>query len=365
MQRKRRQWLHQQQTCPMSSGDRCTTRPTPSDTLLSLRKRLAEQTASPFEACLFKLKMLHACSKYMHLYQQQRYILPIQTYTRIYICIYLCCGFLLRILSGTSMNPILIKWISCVRFCKICLVTVVYLQVRMENKLDEHELLRVQLEALDYQEKHGVLLTEGDFYYRYPQSFDPSARPKPDGEDGQPQWAPFREQGIAGPSLSTVQAAGGQGGGPIYGAQDGGETQSQWQSWLQRQRRRGWYSSTTLVYSTLFGAVVGASNFTTYWQQLQIWRSSMFFLPYLLFLFTVGLPTLQLEVRKLGAAFAVQTTDRCVALQQIATHIVGLPASIEQGGPDGVCAYLFCSSFLGISCVALLSSRTRSSAVGW
>lgn len=168
----------------------------------------------------------------------------------------------------------------------------------MENKLDEHELLRVQLEALDYQEKHGVLLTEGDFYYRYPQSFDPSARPKPDAEDGQPQWAPFRDPGGAGPSLPTGQGSGGQGGGPIYGAQEGGETQSQWQSWLQRQRRRGWYSSTTLVYSTLFGAVVGASNFTTYWQQLQIWRSSMFFLPYLLFLFTVGLPTLQLEVRR-------------------------------------------------------------------
>ncbi|CDJ59225.1 transporter, putative [Eimeria maxima] len=169
-------------------------------------------------------------------------------------------------------------------------------KVRMENKLDEHELLRVQLEALDYQEKHGVLLTEGDFYYRYPQSFDPSARPKPDAEDGQPQWAPFRDPGGAGPSLPTGQGSGGQGGGPIYGAQEGGETQSQWQSWLQRQRRRGWYSSTTLVYSTLFGAVVGASNFTTYWQQLQIWRSSMFFLPYLLFLFTVGLPTLQLEL---------------------------------------------------------------------
>ncbi|CDI82783.1 transporter, putative [Eimeria praecox] len=168
-------------------------------------------------------------------------------------------------------------------------------KVRMENKLDEHELLRVQLEALDYQEKHGVLLTEGDFYYRYPQSFDPSARPKPDGEDGQPQWSPFRDSGVAGPALSSVPASGGQGG-PLYGGQEGGETQSQWNSWLQRQRRRGWYSSTTLVYSTLFGAVVGASNFTTYWQQLQIWRSSMFFLPYLLFLFTVGLPTLQLEL---------------------------------------------------------------------
>ncbi|CDJ68316.1 transporter, putative [Eimeria necatrix] len=168
-------------------------------------------------------------------------------------------------------------------------------KVRMENKMDEHELLRVQLEALDYQEKHGVLLTEGDFYYRYPQSFDPSARPKPDGGDAEPEWSPHREPTVAGSALPAAQPAEGQAG-TIYGAQEGGETLSQWQSWLQRQRRRGWYTSTTLVYSTLFGAVVGASNFTTYWQQLQIWRSSMFFLPYLLFLFTVGLPTLQLEL---------------------------------------------------------------------
>ncbi|KAL8455160.1 hypothetical protein Emag_000997 [Eimeria magna] len=169
-------------------------------------------------------------------------------------------------------------------------------KVRMENKLDEHELLRVQLEALDYQERHGVLLTEGDFYYRYPQSFDPSARPRLDSGDGQSEWPPLNQAGAAGTALTGVQASVGPSGqtGNLYGGLEPAP-QKQWYSWLQRQRRRGWYSSTTLVYSTLFGAVVGASNFTTYWQQLQIWGSSMFFLPYLLFLFTVGLPTLQLE----------------------------------------------------------------------
>ncbi|XP_026191807.1 sodium- and chloride-dependent betaine transporter [Cyclospora cayetanensis] len=167
-------------------------------------------------------------------------------------------------------------------------------KVRMENKMDEHELLRVQLEALDYQEQNGVLLTEGDFYYRYPQSFDPSARPRLDGGDGQPEWSSLKQQLAPGPTLSVIPQTGGQAG-ALYGTPEA-ETQNQWQSWLQRQRKRGWYTSTTLVYSTLFGAVVGASNFTTYWQQLQIWRSSMFLLPYLLFLFTVGLPTLQLEL---------------------------------------------------------------------
>lgn len=171
-------------------------------------------------------------------------------------------------------------------------------KVRMENKLDEHELLRVQLEALDYQEKHGVLLTEGDFYYRYPQSFDPSIRFKAEGADGQPEWSPLKQPSAAGAALSGVLPGGPPHGGPggsVYADQET-DTQSRWQNWLQRQRRRGWYASTTLVYSTLFGAVVGASNFSTYWQQLQIWRSSMFFLPYLVFLFTVGLPSLQLEL---------------------------------------------------------------------
>lgn len=168
-------------------------------------------------------------------------------------------------------------------------------KVRMENELDEHELLRVQLEALDYQEKHGVLLTEGDFYYRYPQSFDPSARPMLDGGEDQPEWSTLKQPSAVGAPL--VVPPGGPSG-PIGTISAGPEPAfpNLWNSWLQRQRRRGWYSSTTLVYSTLFGAVVGASNFTTYWQQLQIWRSSMFSLPYLLFLFTVGLPTLQLEL---------------------------------------------------------------------
>ena len=168
----------------------------------------------------------------------------------------------------------------------------------MENKLDEHELLRVQLEALDYQEKHGVLLTEGDFYYRYPQLFDPSARPKPDGGDGEPEWSALKQSSAAGATLTLPQAPGGPNAGQagaVYGGPDG-DPQTQWQSWLQRQRKRGWYTSTTLVCSTLFGAVVGASNFATYWHQLQMWRSSMVFLPYLFFMFTVGLPTLQLEV---------------------------------------------------------------------
>ncbi|KAL8436176.1 hypothetical protein ACSSS7_001906 [Eimeria intestinalis] len=170
-------------------------------------------------------------------------------------------------------------------------------KVRMENKLDEHELLRVQLEALDYQERHGVLLTEGDFYYRYPQSFDPSARPRLDSGDGQSEWSPRNQGGAAGAALTDMQPSVGPSGqtGNFYGSLEPAP-QKQWYTWLQRQRRRGWYSSTTLVYATLFGAVVGASNFTTYWQQLQIWGSSMFFLPYLLFLLTVGLPTLQLEL---------------------------------------------------------------------
>ena len=168
----------------------------------------------------------------------------------------------------------------------------------MGNKLDEHELLRVKLEALDYQEKHGVLLTEGDFYYRYPQLFDPSVRSKPDGGDGEPEWSALKQSSTVGATITLLQPPGGPNAGQAGAACGGpdGDRQTQWQSWLQRQRRRGWYTSTTLMYSTLFGAVVGASNFTTYWQQLQIWRSSMFFLPYLLFLFTVGLPTLQLEV---------------------------------------------------------------------
>lgn len=180
----------------------------------------------------------------------------------------------------------------------------------MENKLDEHELLRVQLEALDYQEKHGVLLTEGDFYYRYPQSFAPSVRPREDGADGQPEWSPFRQTSAMAATLTVTQGPVGGipgQGGALYGASEV-SPQNQWQNWLQRQRRRGWYSSTTLVYSTLFGAVVGASNFTTYWQQLQIWRSSMFFLPYLVFLFTVGLPTLQLEVGHPVMGFAPNDT---------------------------------------------------------
>ncbi|KAL8273837.1 hypothetical protein Esti_002160 [Eimeria stiedai] len=170
-------------------------------------------------------------------------------------------------------------------------------KVRMENKLDEHELLRVQLEALDYQDRHGVLLTEGDFYYRYPQSFDPSARPRLDSGDGQSEWSPLNQAAAAGAALTGMQPSVGPSGqtGNLYGGIEPAP-QKQWFTWLQRQRRRGWYSSTTLVYSTLFGAVVGASNFTTYWQQLQIWGSSMFFLPYLVFLFTVGLPTLQLEL---------------------------------------------------------------------
>ncbi|KAL8425737.1 hypothetical protein Efla_003115 [Eimeria flavescens] len=167
-------------------------------------------------------------------------------------------------------------------------------KVRMENKLDEHELLRVQLEALDYQEKHGVLLTEGDFYYRYPQSFDPSARPK---LDGHAEWCPLHQHSATGAAPTGTPPLVSQPGptGNLYGPPEPAP-HKQWLAWLQRQRRRGWYSSTTLVYSTLFGAVVGASNFTTYWQQLQIWGSSMFFLPYLLLLFTVGLPTLQLEL---------------------------------------------------------------------
>lgn len=173
----------------------------------------------------------------------------------------------------------------------------------MENKLDEHELLRVQLEALEYQEKHGVLLTEGDFYYRHPQSFDPAIRLKAEGAEGQPEWSLFRQPSATGVAITNVIPAGGAPLGGPHGAPAGGmyvdqeaDTQSRWQSWLLRQRKRGWYASTTLVYSTLFGAVVGASNFSTYWDQLQMWRGSMFFVPYLVFLFMVGLPSLQLEV---------------------------------------------------------------------
>lgn len=69
-----------------------------------------------------------------------------------------------------------------------------------------------------------------------------------------------------------------------------------WNAWVQKQRLRGWFTSEALYHMTVLGALVGASNFTTFWSQLQIWRSSMFFFPFILYVFVIGLPAIQTEV---------------------------------------------------------------------
>lgn len=69
-----------------------------------------------------------------------------------------------------------------------------------------------------------------------------------------------------------------------------------WNAWIQRQRARGWFTSEALYHMTVLGALVGASNFTTFWSQLQIWKSSMFFFPFVLYVLIIGLPAIQTEV---------------------------------------------------------------------
>ncbi|PFH31796.1 Sodium:neurotransmitter symporter family protein [Besnoitia besnoiti] len=69
-----------------------------------------------------------------------------------------------------------------------------------------------------------------------------------------------------------------------------------WRAWVQRQRQRGWFNNETLFYMTILGGIVGAGNFTTFWSQLQIWKSSMFFIPFVIYLFLVGIPAIQLEI---------------------------------------------------------------------
>lgn len=171
------------------------------------------------------------------------------------------------------------------------------MQVRLETKLDEHELLRVQLEALDSQEKSGAFLTDSDFYYRYPQCYElgPQLLGEDEASTAPPDWSVRRQVSTASPQVPPLptQTATPL---PVGGTGSDADFQSRWNLWLERQRARGWFPSSTLAYSTLLGAVVGASNFTAYWTHLQTWGTSMFVVPYIFYLFTVGLPALQLEV---------------------------------------------------------------------
>ncbi|CBZ49821.1 transporter, related [Neospora caninum Liverpool] len=92
-----------------------------------------------------------------------------------------------------------------------------------------------------------------------------------------------------------------------------------WNTWLQRQRERGWFASEALCFMTTLGAVMGAGTFTSFWSQLQIWRSLWFLVPYTIDFVTVGVPALQTELL-MGNLFR-GTTLKCFT--HISPNLVG------------------------------------------
>ncbi|KYF41347.1 transporter [Toxoplasma gondii ARI] len=92
-----------------------------------------------------------------------------------------------------------------------------------------------------------------------------------------------------------------------------------WNSWLQRQRQRGWFTSEALCFMTTLGAIMGAGTFTSFWSQLQIWRTLWFIVPYTVDFITVGIPALQTELL-LGNLFR-GTTVKCFT--QISPYMIG------------------------------------------
>ncbi|PFH31795.1 hypothetical protein BESB_022870 [Besnoitia besnoiti] len=100
----------------------------------------------------------------------------------------------------------------------------------------------------------------------------------------------------------------------------GGERHTlNWTDWIQRQRRRGWFANSALYFMTTLGAVMGAGTFTSFWSQLQTWKSLWFLVPYTLDFVFIGVPALHTEVL-LGNLFR-GTPVKCFT--QISRWLVG------------------------------------------
>ncbi|EPT32392.1 Sodium:neurotransmitter symporter family protein [Toxoplasma gondii ME49] len=232
-------------------------------------------------------------------------------------------------------------------------------KVHLEQRFDEHHLLRMHLEALERSERNGPVLMPDEFLFLesgespgfvaaagsahgpVSQLLGSTVSPGPLGSGLQRTWSdgggqafPAHASGMGGSlgsggtvagslqpgafpgsapasrvaSLGTAGAVADRanekaGVGGLPGAETaqicyvGGEPHAlDWRAWVQRQRQRGWFTNEALFYMTVLGGIVGGQNFTLFWGQLQIWKSSMFFLPFAVFIFLVGLPTIQMEI---------------------------------------------------------------------
>ncbi|CBZ49822.1 sodium-and chloride-dependent GABA transporter 3,related [Neospora caninum Liverpool] len=234
-------------------------------------------------------------------------------------------------------------------------------KVHLDQRLDEHHLLRMHVAALERSERNGPLLMPDEFLFLesaesagflapgtahvspVSQLLGSTIAPAPGGVPGSALHRTCSTDGVGPYPLATAGAFAGQAPGagspgtfqasppgsrvPSIGAGGaaagdrgarervaavlsghlgaesmqvcnvGGEPHVlDWRAWVQRQRYRGWFNNEALFYMTVLGGIVGGQNFTIFWGQLQVWKSSMFFLPFLVYVLGVGLPTIQLEI---------------------------------------------------------------------